>query len=122
MGSQYPPKSETLSLIEMCRWELDRLRGMASEYRASNNKCREFLVAAEAALKEGPKGDAGQAAPSPLAATAQYQPAVAIGPDIQVCRDRAEEHRIFAERASDPRVKSLLREIAESYEKIGNRE
>jgi hypothetical protein len=121
MGSQSPPKPELLSLLEMCRWELDRLPGIASEYRVYNETCRDFMLTAGDALEE-PSGSFTQAAQSPLGAPASYQFAAALSPTLQNCRDRAEEHRAFAERASDPRVKILLLEIAEAYEKVGNRE
>jgi hypothetical protein len=45
-----------------------------------------------------------------------------VSKDLQHCRDRAEEHRTFAERTSDPRVKALLLELADGYEEIANRE
>jgi hypothetical protein len=121
MGSQSPPKSETLSLIEACRWELDRLRGIASDYRAYNDTCREFIFAAELHLAEQPASNAGLATDLPAAAPAPHQRTLATS-TRQACRDRAEEHRTFAERASDPQVKAILLEIAESYDKIATQE
>jgi hypothetical protein len=94
------------------------LRGIASACRTYNDACREFILAAGEALIEEPGN--GQFAHRPLGAPAPHQSAGAMSPGIQICRDRAEEHRAFAERASDPRVKSLLLELAEGYERIGS--
>jgi hypothetical protein len=117
MASQIPPKPDTMSLIQMCRWELDRLRAVASEFRNCTEISCQFLESAQTELKSGNGSQAGL----DLAA-AQAPPPRTAGVDIQICRDRAEEHRAFAERASDPRVKKLLLKIAEGYEKISDRE
>src|SRR5262245_40097935 len=110
MALQYSPKSKSLSLIEMCSWELDRLRAVASDYRAYNSACRASLVKAAALLDGG--NVAGRDVPL-LPAMAEDQPSTAI----RICRDRAEGHRIFAGRASDPLIRKLLLEIAQGYDR-----
>jgi hypothetical protein len=121
MASQYPPKPEALSLFEMCRWELDRLRGVAADYKAYNSTCREILAQAKESLSQVPDDGTAQAAHL-TAAPAICRSAAPDSTILKVCRDRAEEHRAFADRASDPGVRLLLLELAEGYEKIARRE
>jgi hypothetical protein len=122
VASQDPPKPEVLSLIEMCRWELERLRGVAADYKAYNSACRDHLALAKESLKQRPGNDTTQAARLTLDGPATCQSAAADPSILKVCRDRAEEHRAFADRASDPGVRILLLELAVGYEKIAKRE
>jgi gamma-glutamyl:cysteine ligase YbdK (ATP-grasp superfamily) len=110
MDSQHPPKPETLSLLEMC--------SSVSEFKTYNEACREFLFAAQANLAEQTRDNVGQAATSMLPLAVQYGQADVLSHAQEICRSRAEEYQTFAERASDPRVKHLLLELADGYEKI----
>ena len=114
MGSVKRPRApkRTLSLIEICRWELDRLQKIAAEYRAFCLQSREFLATA----REQYKPVDGIELRKSTDVCAFIKPI----PDLQTRRDRAEETRSFAENVRDPRVKKLLLEIAASYDKISN--
>jgi hypothetical protein len=102
---------ETLSLIEICRWELDRLQKIAAEYRAFCSESRDFLATATEPI---------DGIEPPKCAVARGFVKMSPAPDTQSCRDRAEENRSFAENVRDPQVKKLLLEIAAGYDKIAN--
>jgi hypothetical protein len=102
MASKVPG---TLSIIELCRWELGRLHELAAEYRNVVHESSAWLVARklESGLLES---DGRQAFVIPMSAR------------VQIYRDRAEENRVFAERAEDPHAKRLLLEIAATYDRF----
>jgi hypothetical protein len=104
----------TLSLVEVCRWELDRLKKVAAEYRAFCSKSRDYLATAGEPHKPVDGGEL------PKCTDARGFVKMTPGADAQTCRDRAEEHRSFAESVHDPQVKNLLLKIAASYDKIAN--
>jgi hypothetical protein len=90
--------SGTLSIIELCRCELERLHKVAAEYRNVVHESRAWLTARK--LQSGLlESDGRQARVIPLPVR------------VQIWRDRAEETRLFAERAEDPDAKHLLPEM-----------
>jgi len=95
------PFRDTLSLIEMCRWELDRLHKVLAAFNAS--------IAA------------GRQAAEPLKTEIRRDEGVLRRASVRILRERGEETRTFAEEVSDPEVKRLLFELAESYEEIASR-
>ena len=78
MASKVP---DNLSLIELWRWELDKLHKLAVEYRNTVRENREW----------------------PVRPTSRRPLLVLVR--VQICRDRAEQTRVFAEGAEDPQVK-----------------
>lgn len=95
------PFKETLSLIEMCRWELDRLHKVLAAFNAS--------IAA------------GRQAAEPMKTEVRQDEAVLRKASAHILQERAEETRTFAEEVSDPEVRRLLLELARSYEQIASR-
>jgi hypothetical protein len=91
MASKVP---DILSLIELWRWELDKLHKLAVEYRNTVRESREWSVRQ----------------------TSRRPPLVLER--VQICRDRAEQTRVFAERAEDPQVRRILLEIADAYDRL----
>jgi hypothetical protein len=97
--------SGTLSIIELYRCELERLHKVAAEYRNVVHESSAWLVPRK--LENGQLESVGkQARVIPVPAQAQ------------ICRDRAEENRVFAERVEDPHATHLLLEIADTYERL----
>ena len=77
MASKVP---DIPSLIELWRWELDKLHKLAVEYRNTVRESREWSVR--------------QTNRRPLLVLER----------VQICRDRAEQTRVFAERAKTLRL------------------
>ena len=102
MASKVPG---TLSIIELCRWELERLHKLAAEYRNVVHESSAWLTARK--LDSGLfESDVPQARVIP------------VPPRVQIYSDRAEEARVFAEGVEDPRAKHLLLEIADAYDRF----
>ena len=102
MASKVPG---TLSIIELCRWELERVHQLAAEYRNVVHESSAWLAARK--LESGL-----------LASDGRQAFVITVSDRVQICRDRAEENRVFAERAEDPQAKHLLLEIAATYDRL----
>jgi hypothetical protein len=116
MASQFPPKLKpvTWSHIQMCRLELERLRGVILELNNYIEKSRKYLEEASAFVKRGDSSPP-KALPPP-GGGAEYR--LAGASEIEFCRDRAQENRVLAKRVSDPQLKKVLLEIADSYDRL----
>ncbi len=91
--------AETLTLIEMCRWELDCLHNVLAAFNAfgeAGNKLTAAHFRTEIRRDEALLRRTG----------------------IRILLERAEEARAFAQEARDPEVKRLLLQLAGSYEGI----
>ncbi len=93
------PFIDTLSLIEMCRWELDRLRDVLTAFNALNEAGKKFTA-------------------QPFKTETRRDEASLRRTSVGILLARAEETRAFAEEVNDPEVKRLLLELAGSYERI----
>ncbi len=93
------PFTDTFALIEMCRWELDRLQDVLAAFNASNEGGQENCR-------------------PPFKTEIRRDEASVRRAGVRSLMARAEEARAFAEEVNDPEVKRLLLESAGSYEKI----
>ncbi len=93
------PFTDTLTLIEMCRWELDRLHEVLAAFNASNVAGQKIAV-------------------EPFKTEIRRDEALLRRTSVRVFLQRADETRAFAEEVNDPEVKRLLLELALSYEQI----
>ena len=107
MASNKLPKivEETLSLINFCRWDLARLRGVSAVDQDFNGRSREYLEAFRA-----PDDDA-------LAPAEGHYRTIIHRPDVlEACLERAEESRAQADLITDNEVRGLLLRLADTYE------
>ncbi len=103
-----PIVSESRSVIESSRDQLTRLCEQQAQIRAAIEASRRLLAHPYLpTLNEPPPAIEAERTASP---SDPCQPS-------QSCRDRAEDMRAFANNVQDGAVKTLLREIAESYDR-----
>jgi hypothetical protein len=96
----------TLSLIEVCEWELERLRKIRADYRATIEASRKIIAGRrEAGGRNGTGVMPARTPPVPL-----------LRPLSKFFIERAEETRTIAENVKDPLAKRLLLEIADGYD------
>jgi hypothetical protein len=86
----------------MCRWELDRLHKVLAHFNASIEASR-------------------QIAGEPFKTEIRRDEGALRKASLHILRERAEETRTFADEVSDPEVKRLLLELAESYERVASK-
>ena len=101
-----PQVVKTSLLIKQCRCELMRLKQLAEDFQAANERSLNFL--AGASRLETPNNA------EPASPTGAWR----FKPDPQEWREKAARTRAFAEYVSEPRAKRLLLEIAESYDQL----
>jgi hypothetical protein len=95
----------TLSLIEVCEWELERLRKIRAEYRATIEASRALIAGCREA------GSRNEGVVTPV----RMPPGPRLRPLSKFFIERAEETRTIAENVKDPLAKRLLLEIADGY-------
>jgi hypothetical protein len=99
---------------EKARLELDRLWKTLAEFSSTNKKAFRFLAEASKQLKTGP---------IPLNPSADFETLpTELHPrgkiDRHICRANAEVTRVIAEQVRDARVRSLLLELADDFDKL----